>query len=96
MLAGDIALLGFDQPFTCCGLGDIGGAASPDNSGTARTGTGGQCLGDARWVGMSVLRRMQRPHDTFQIIEWMMRANGIRPDHFDGKTKRAANTHRMA
>ena len=45
---------------------------------------------------MSVLRRMQRAKNTFQIVKRVMAPDVFRSDKLDRESKRTSHAHRMA
>ena len=87
MLAGDIALLGLDQPLTVFRLRYVGRAALADDLGAQLPRTLGKRKRSPCRVDMTIIRRMQRRLDTIEVIERVQFTDAVATDHLHRKAQ---------
>ncbi len=95
MFAGDRALFGLDGPLAVWRLGDVRRPATADDPGAQGSGARRHGHGHIRGVHMAVIRRVQRPDHTVQIIERVERGNTVGPHQFNVEPEAAPDRQRV-
>ncbi|CAI8423007.1 MAG: Uncharacterised protein [Rhodospirillaceae bacterium] len=96
MLAGDVALLGEDLPLAAVELLDVRCPAAADDARTQLPRPGRQRLGNAAGVDVAIVRGVQRPDHTFEVVEGVECGDPLRANELDVEAECTPHGQRMA